>query len=712
MNPGRGILPVRSERMLIAILALAATYAFFHPYLPPFRQVHLWSDIEGYHYPLQQYAFQALKEGRFPQWDSSIYSGITFVGNVQAALLYPPTWLMFAAFWRHATLPFLAIEIFTFVHVWLAFVLCYMWLRGRAGPLAGALGAAVFAYTGFMVYETLHPGVLCAMAWMPLGLWGIDQAAARRDWRPLWKVAAASALSFLAGYPACWIVYAIVAAVYALGSREHWRAAAATCAAIAVSPLLFLAQLLPALEARSMMAVEAKYGLGAYGWRMALSYFVPNWFDFNPGHPADFEPGCIYLYLGLPALFAIVWALARRRFRPYAQPLAALAAALILANPPEFLFHLVERIPPLNNTMQPFNFFAAAAAMAALITAIALNDFLGDGAPSEPAVPRWAVCAAVGALLAWAARQLWIAQHGGAFAIRGRALAETAVALGIFAIGMWNLRQAGGWRRVLLGAVLLLAAGVDYKVFGSARWFNALPGDVDRERIRYGIGGIDDDAYRAMEKNRHYRILTADSCGPAPTDYRTWGLATPQGFDPFLPLQYKKTIERWTPFRTNRVFYPDMRNENMLRTLGVRYLVVREGVAEDIEIAADANFRLIGRKKVFAHVYEYLHAKPAFYWEDERAGGAAEPTAWLPEVREFQVRSESGGRFVLAEQFYPGWTAAVDGKPVRIERWGGAFQSIAVTPGEHRVRFEFNSLGLATGTAITVALAVLLALVA
>src|ERR1700730_13103652 len=120
-----------SSTVLAAFLALLATYAFFCEYLPPFKRVHLFSDIEGFHYPLERYAFRSLKEHRFPQWDPSIYCGIPFVGNTQAAILYPPRWLMFAASWRQPQLPFKSVEAFAIAHVWLGFLLGYLWLRGR-----------------------------------------------------------------------------------------------------------------------------------------------------------------------------------------------------------------------------------------------------------------------------------------------------------------------------------------------------------------------------------------------------------------------------------------------------------------------------------------------------------------------------------------------------------------------------------------------------
>ena len=682
---------MRRERLYVALGALIVTYAFFYEYLPPFKRVHLWSDVAGYHYPLQSYAFRSLKEGRIPQWDASIYCGIPFLGNVQAAFFYPPTWMMYAAVWKLPGIPFKALEIFTFLHLWLAFLLCYLWLRGRAGKLASVLGAAVFAWAGYMVYQVLHTGVIGAMTWMPLGLWGIDEAVDRRDWRPLWKVAAASALSFLAGYPAAWFVNCAIFVVYALGSRSHVRAAMGVCLALVASVPLFVAQLVTTMVARSLMVLEPKYAPGAYSLGALLrSYLVPNWFDFNPGHPTDFEPGCIYLYLGLPALFAIGWALWRHKGRAYLQPVLGLAAALLLANPPHLLIRVVGRVPALDYTIQSFNFYAAAAAMAALISAISLNDFLESRV--EGTMPVWALIASSIALAGWSFRELWIWHRGGLFATGTRAMAQTAIALVLFSLCLWCLRQTTGRARTLVGALLLFSTATDYKVFGSGRWFNAVNGDVDDEYPRYGIRGIDDAAYRAMRENRHYRVVTDDLAGPHPVLYRIWGLATPEGFDPFLSAQFKQAIQRWVPFQTNRLFYTDVQNEDMLQTLGVRYVLVRDGAEHDPVLAASPNFKLIGRRNIFCHVYEYLHARPPYHWEDERSGNSAKLIEWIPERREFVVRSERGGRFVLIEQSFPGWRAIVDGYPAEIERRGGAFQAIRLTAGEHRVRFEFHSL--------------------
>jgi hypothetical protein len=686
-----------NERLAVAVLALLSTYIFFYEYLPPFHSVHLFSDIEGYHYPLQRYAFDALKSGRFPQWDPSIYSGISFAGNVQAALFYPPTWVMYAASWGFPHLPFRALEIFAFAHVWLGFLFGYLWLRARRlDKLPSSLGAAVFAFGGYMISQIVHLGTVTGLAWMPLGLWGIDEAVDRRDLRPLWKTALASAMSFLAGYPSSWLVFCTTAVLYAIAGRGRWRAAAGVCAAIGASALLAMAQLLPALTASSIMAVGEKYGGGMDRWSYLIPFLVPNWFDFNR-HTQRPYPEALYLYLGLPAIFALAWALRRFRMRPYVQPLVPAIVCLVLATNVNFWpYRVIVKIPLLERVAQSYNFYEGVAAMAALMTAIGLQDFLKHGARKTP--PHWMTAAAATALAAWSVRQVRQWPHGGTFPVGGRALVETAIAAVLFAIVLFLYRsQTSAWRTGV-AAALLLAAGADYKIFGTNRRFNtadAIGGGVD---VPNGINGMNATVYRTLWNNRDYRIVCDGDGAPYTTDLRRWGLATPQGFDPFLPAQYHALIERWVKFATNRVFFPDLRNDEMLRSLGVRYVIAHEGIGNDPFLAASPNFRLLGPDDSFYRVYEYQKAVPPFGWEN--GGGDVRPTEWLPARRVFQASSSQGGRFIFVEQFYPGWHATVDGHPAAIERWNGAFQAIHAGPGRHTVVFAYREQYLVLGLAI------------
>src|SRR5262249_41370230 len=159
--------------------------------------------------------------------------------------------------------------------------------------------------------------------------------------------------------------------------------------------------------------------------------------------------------------------------------------------------------------------------------------------------------------------------------------------------------------------------------------------------------------------------------------FRMWGLATPQGLDPLLPGRYRAMVKPWARFTTSRVFFMDYRNEPVLQSLGVRYAITYQGSAEEGILAHSPSFhRLTGSSDSFYRVYEYLHAKAPFGFDGVE--GDARPEEWMPERRVFHVRSEQGGKFGLVEEFFPGWSASVDGRAVAIARWRDNFQSIEV----------------------------------
>jgi hypothetical protein len=67
------------------------------------------------------------------------------------------------------------------------------------------------------------------------------------------------------------------------------------------------------------------------------------------------------------------------------------------------------------------------------------------------------------------------------------------------------------------------------------------------------------------------------------------------------------------------------------------------------------------------------------------------------------VRAESRGYVLLADSWYPGWEATVDGKPAPIHRADFIFRAVEVEAGEHRVEFVYRPISLAIGALISAA---------
>ena len=378
---------------VVAAWSLVVTYLFFLEYLPPFQRVHVPYDLEGFHLPLFDYAFQCFRAGRFPVWDPVMYCGLSFVGNVQAALFYPPTWIIFLLSIGKAHVPFAAVEAVLFAHFWLGFMLCYAWMRGRGlRPLASALGGMTFAFSGYLLMELQHFGLVAGYVWIPLGLWGIDESSRRRDWRPLWKLAVASAMCFLAGYPPTWFVFAACIGVYALFSPGPIRTALGAIAALLFSMLLAAVQFFPGWQANTLKVVEARYGAGIKDPAFFLSYLVPNFYDFGMHKAVTTNPGRELMYLGAPVLFgiaALAWFIRGRRLREILPVTAMLVFVLIaVTNPYELVTDVVSRFEFLSQVWRDYYFLAGITVAAALLAATGIDAFLVRGSRRAPRVER------------------------------------------------------------------------------------------------------------------------------------------------------------------------------------------------------------------------------------------------------------------------------------------------------------------------------------
>ncbi len=686
------------RRWIVPAVSLLFTFFFFHEYFV--RRVYIPFDLPSFHDPLADYAFMAIRHGRFPEWDPTDYGGMPFAANPQAALFYPGTWVMFAANWRRQHLSYWTLEVFVLAHIWIAWMLCFTWLRRHLSLFASACGGAIFAYSGYMMMQLQHLGVIAGCAWIPLGLMGIDEAAETNSWRPLWKVVAASALAFLAGYTPTWFVVAICLLSYSVCRRGGWKLAMACVAAIAVSLGVVMIQLLPAMELSSLRVPEARYGLGIRDPAFYISYLVPNFYNFGPHMNVLANPGREYLYLGVPGIVGLALLLFLRR------PAGGMERRAGRGNVRGLHRTRHESVQPCFEHRSSFDVYRPA--LPRLLFPGRLNRrrraarghrnrsipcARESDLPPRTSSPKFALIL-IACLAAFSARLLYIWSNSD-FAPGWTGAWDVGILALLFVAGLWVLRNRRGPIGIALAAVLLLAVGIDYKVHGTSRRFD---GTLDHGWRTDWMPGMNGDIYRELQANSVYRIAV-DQTGPLPADLRHFGLTTPQGFDPFLTTAYSRFIKTTARFLTNWDLAIDPGNERGIHTLGIGYFITAEQGPQFSALKTNPQLRLLQPDDSFYKVFEVIDKRPPYGME----GGEATigRTRWEPERREFTVRTSAVGKFYLSEQWNPGWSARVDGNPAPIERWNGAFQSIAIQPGEHRIVFEFKDRGLRAGAAIS-----------
>jgi len=75
----------------------------------------------------------------------------------------------------------------------------------------------------------------------------------------------------------------------------------------------------------------------------------------------------------------------------------------------------------------------------------------------------------------------------------------------------------------------------------------------------------------------------------------------------------------------------------------------------------------------------------------------------------YDVESAGAGWLVIADAWYPGWSASVDGKAVPLYRADILFRAVRVPAGAHRVRLSFDSPAWESGMTASIVAAIFLA---
>ncbi|MEQ1885416.1 MAG: hypothetical protein ABL967_10165 [Bryobacteraceae bacterium] len=700
----------RIRNATVALLSLAFTYLFFLEYLPPIRRrVRLPFDLPAFHYPFVDYAFQALRHGRFPEWDPTIYSGMPFAANVQAALFYPGTWFVFLGSLGRDHISYQALEDMVLLHVWLAFLFTYVWLVRRLSPFAAACGAGVFAFGGYLLLSLQHLGVVVGYAWIPFGLSGVDEFDDTGDWRRLYKVALASAFAFLAGYTPTWAVSVFCLLAYAVFRRRALVCGLGCVAALVVSMLLSMIQLLPAMQLSAMREAEPRYGNGLRDPLYFLSYLVPNFWNFALSTDVHTNLGREYLYLGAPGILGLllVVILRPKSSREWsAVPFVSLlaAVAVVVTNPAGLFWKLIEHSQLLTQVIRDFYFLAGLSVALAPLAAIGMDRLLArlhsSTFSATPSARSNAIAYGLSAaLVLWSLRLLyawrWDALE------KGWASAVTVtVTLVLFLAGVILMSTTTGRARNVLVAVLLLSVGIDYKAQGTRKRFNA---SHDDPSYRSGeMPNLQSAVYRQLRANNSYRIAI-DQGGPFAQQLRHFGLTTPQGFDPFLTSAYKKYTAGLVTYRSNWEFDLSPSQPGTLYAFGVRYFLTIEHNPNFKLLSSSPLYRLLEPSDSYIKTFERLDAKPPYGWVFNADTIGVRQLTWEPERREFQMNA-AAGTFYLAEQWHTGWSATIDGSPAQLNRYpspDGPFFSVMVPSGEHRVAFRFADPALRQGAWIS-----------
>jgi len=282
--------PSRPELLVVLLLAaLAVAVVLLLPAHLVFGSIT--GDLPTQIIPWRAFATASLRAGHLPLWNPYTYSGEPFLGGFQSALLYPLN-VIFVG------LPLArAINLSILLHFVILGWGLYRW-GGQRGlhPVAGVVCGVTFVLSG-VVYPHIYAGHLpniCAMAWAPWILAGLESAWSERGRAGLFQASAGICLQILAGNSQYVFLTAVAAGldalVWSVGERSARRRALPLVAGCyAAAALLAAAQLFPGLAALQESARNGQpYGAASifsFPFENFVTLFAPRFFGDHLHYP-------------------------------------------------------------------------------------------------------------------------------------------------------------------------------------------------------------------------------------------------------------------------------------------------------------------------------------------------------------------------------------------------------------------------------------------
>jgi hypothetical protein len=694
-------------------------------------------DIYAYLYPNVRHAIASLADGHGLFWNRLQNCGEPFFGISITALLYPFNALYF---WLDFPTALLAL---LFVHLVIGALAMYA--LGRAaelGPVAALAGALVFELGANTLWLALwSPHALAFYVWMPAALAAVERLLRRPTGGTAALLGAALACQWLTGYPqASLFTHQVIALRLVFEAATAWRstwrrAAALIVVAIVAAPLVAAVQLVPAFEVASQ-------SLRSHPLTMAeirLPALTITWIGFREFVGRRYSYGALF---GVAALMAttLAWAAPprARRVALFYLLVAALSFALVFDTP---LFALYRALPLGSTFREPHRFFWVTGFAGSVVVACGV-----EGLASSAARGAWTVLRVVFPV-AVAAVFHWLAPNG---------LQRNEVILGLVLLTLAVLPPSALVRR-LVAVVVPLVLLVELYGASTHQIFRYL---TDQTMVMQHEKAFAAARARMTFQDRLYSVPGAIASrwqglndGLVKKAGQLFRVPSIVDYEPLTSERYAELLVFMLygrPMTTINEFLYDLRwvptNRRLFDLTSARFVVIDAARADELAWPGGDAYTLAWERDG-QRIYENHDALPRAYWvpqvrvvgdansvlgalaigtDDPRRIAFVEGTPSAPvgqadgegraeivsdrsETVEVRVRANAPGYLVLADQYYPGWEATVNGKPVAVQRANFAFRLVEVPAGEALVVFRYRPRSVVVGAEISAA--TLLALV-
>jgi hypothetical protein len=711
---------VRKTPGVFLVFAFLAFGYYYKAFLSGLMPAHL--DAHTYTYPLKGLVRELYLSGMLPLWNIYEFSGFPLMAVSQTAVLYPfsviPGLLLPEIIGYNADMT---------LHICLAGFFTYLYARRLGlGHFASFSAGVVFAFMGYLVRFTPQLSVVRSAAWIPFILYGFEGIRSRVSMRSCFPAAAGIAMQIYAGHPqVCFYTYLLVllyVMVYVLhqqrGSRVRFvllSGGAVGLGMILAAPQLYATWELSSLSVRGSVSYE-NFASFSYALGNLPALVFPSLFG---GSPLGF--------IGqLPMLLAVAGLVMGLRGNVHVRfwgLVAVLSLVLSLGDNIRPLHRLMYHVPVYNSFRGSERHVIEFSLALSILFSFGIAFILkGDKKGRKALTLTLMLLVSVVAIYAIAG----IVQGASGIIAPEVVVPLVFLSLCLLLFIVFMKRKRVGLIPYVIGVSLFM----EVLAFGTMKWVSVEKVDAYRAGLFERLAGAGE------------RVAFFDEPGTPLLAIRR-KIQLIEGYDPLIPGDYDTLLDMGGIGLRPAFWGQLVENNHVLSMLNVRYVVMPGDAAP----STSAGHRYRKRAGWEDYVlYENLAALPRAHGVTglvkldgihavktelalkrlNPAEQAAVSSRDLAEIgpgafsrgevamldyghQHARLRTEfpDRGFVVLADQYYPGWKAYVDGEEVKIYRTNGVLRGVVVPPGEHELVFRYRpysiyALMMLSGTVLMV----------
>jgi hypothetical protein len=697
---------MRAHGKFVVVLALLTT-AFYWKLATPLGEFVWFDHPDMCWLEIPRLTFQAreLDRGRFPLWDQHVWMGQPLIGQAQPGPIYPLNLLMMLAPLDSGHyIRFRTLNVYFIVLHFIAALGAYLLCRGlHRSPAASLVGAAAFSFAGF-TGSVAWLDVLNGAIWIPFVAYFFLRAVRDNSPRHAGLSGVFLGLAWLSGHHEIPLMTTLALLAAWAFSRRFLLGAAS----LSVGGLIAAAQVLPMVEF-GRLAQRWGPANGPVGWNDPVAYLSSTIYSLTPrnlagiilpnhGTNADSSAFLGIVTVALTALaIATLW-----RLRPI-RWLAALAAAAAVYSLGAFTpVHgwLYMTVPMLDKARIPSRAIVLLDFALVILAAYGADQFLrGHGRQAARRIA--AVAAAIGALIfiavvifrvGYTDEVLLAGLLAFAFFALERArikLSKTvaASALLLLMIAEWHLAFTKPWQSRYTEKAQSFAKSL--KAHGDiVDFLRAQPGAV---RVR-----VNDTQIPVNFGDLHGIDMQEGYFAGVTTNLLHWGRHTANG-QRLLAITHYVGRERDRP---NQELAFQGREDNM-KVFRVTDPLSRARAVHLVESVPDPG-RLAMRieEPSFDPATTALLVNEPVPQLESCAGDEVGIGSYAPNRVRIQANMRCRGLVILADTYFPGWQASVDGRPAKIHAVYAGLRGVVVEAGRHEIEYRYRPMSVFAGAAL------------